>query len=46
LTKRLRHDSDFSSAAKETLAATAERYGSSGPEAQAVSEAWKRVGVP
>ena len=46
LTKRLRHDSDFSSAAKETLAATAERYGSSGPEAQAVSEAWKQVGVP
>jgi Zn-dependent metalloprotease len=45
LTKRLRHDSDFSAAAKETLAAAAERYGSSGPEARAVSNAWKQVGV-
>ena len=45
LTKRLRHDSDFSAAAKETLAAAADRYGSSGPEARAVSNAWTQVGV-
>jgi len=45
LTKRLRHDSDFSAAAKETAAAAAERYGSSGSETKAVSDAWKQVGV-
>lgn len=45
LTGRLRHDSDFAAAAKETLAAAADLYGSGGAEANAVREAWTRVGV-
>jgi Zn-dependent metalloprotease len=45
LTKLLRHDSDFASAAEQTLAAAADRYGVSSAEAKAVSDAWQQVGV-
>jgi Zn-dependent metalloprotease len=45
LTKLLRRDSDFAAAAQQTLAAAADRYGSSSAEAKAVSDAWKQVGV-
>jgi Zn-dependent metalloprotease len=45
LTKRLRRDSDFAAAARETLAAASDRYGSGSAEAEAVSDAWKKVGV-
>jgi Zn-dependent metalloprotease len=45
LTARLRRDSDFAAAAKETLAAAGDLYGSRGAEANAVHDAWTRVGV-
>jgi Zn-dependent metalloprotease len=45
LTKLLRSDSDFGTAAKQTLAAATDRYGASSAEAKAVNDAWKQVGV-
>jgi Zn-dependent metalloprotease len=45
LTKRLRSSSDFSAAAKETVAAAGDLYGAASAEAKAAREAWTQVGV-
>jgi Zn-dependent metalloprotease len=45
LTKRLRHDSDFAAAARETAAAASDLYGSGSSEQKAVQAAWKTVGL-
>jgi Zn-dependent metalloprotease len=45
LTKRLRHDSDFSDCAKQTSAAAADLFGAGGKEEKAVRDAWGQVGV-
>jgi len=45
LTQKLRHDSDFSAAAALTTAAAVELFGAAGPEAKAVQDAWRQVGV-
>jgi Zn-dependent metalloprotease len=45
LTERLRRSSDFASAAKQTAAAAGDLYGKGSAEENAVSEAWRAVGV-
>ena len=46
LTRYLRHDSDFQSAANATWAAAAARYGQGSVEQKAIEKAWSAVGVP
>ena len=46
LTKYLRHDSDFQSAANATWTAAMVRFGRGSVEQQAVEQAWTAVGVP